>query len=78
MPRKPRKPCRFSIGDTVEILSTISTCFAGHHGVIVKVVRSPHAHTLDKYTVHLDGLGITEAFWDIQLKADAKADAQTP
>jgi hypothetical protein len=70
MPKKPRQPCRFAVGERVEILSTITTRFAGLQGVVCKVAASTQAHTLDKYTVRIDGIehdgGI---FWDIQLKS---------
>jgi hypothetical protein len=68
MRRKPRQPCRFAVGERVEILSTIWTRFAGREGVVCKVEASNHAHTLDKYTVRFDDAQDGGIFWDIQLK----------
>jgi hypothetical protein len=68
MSKKSRQPCRFTVGEKVEILSTISTRFAGQHGVILKVAPSKAAHTLDKYTVNFDDQKDGGIFWDIQLK----------
>jgi hypothetical protein len=67
MPGKRRIPPRFKIGDKVKILPTIANHFAGKHGVILEVRESERAHTLDKYSVHLDSEAQTAVFWDIQL-----------
>jgi hypothetical protein len=69
MPNKLRQPCRFAVGERVEILSTITTRFAGLEGVVCKVAASSQAHTLDKYTVRFEDVQDGGLFWDIQLKS---------
>ena len=71
--RKPRIPARFSIGDIVEINSKIHFRLAGKRAVIVGIQTNRHSHTMDKYTVCIDGNEAMEVLWDIELERSARA-----
>jgi hypothetical protein len=70
VPYKPRRDIiRFQIGESVQIGAGIMTKSIGATGVITEIIESPHARTLDKYMVQIDGDDQPTAFWDFQLNA---------
>jgi len=43
--------------------------YDGQRGTIVALVENVYAHTLDKYTVRLDGSNLDVDVWDIELRS---------
>ena len=58
---------RFTVGQPVQISSTIMCPYIGNTGVIVNITSNPYSRTLDKYIVRFSN-GAQSIFWDIQLK----------
>jgi hypothetical protein len=63
-----RNPPRFTIGEMVEIGTTIFTRHRELTGRIVEVEISQHCHTLDRYLVQFTVAAEPRRFWDIQLE----------
>ena len=66
--RRDREPVRFKLGDTVKIMSSMRSRFAGQTGPVIEIKPSPRAQTLDKYVVRFENSD-QETFWDIELSA---------
>jgi hypothetical protein len=66
MAKRLNKP-RFTIGDRVEVLSTIFSRFSGKSGVIVAVGMNQYARNMDRYTVRFEDTS-ENLFWEFQLK----------
>jgi hypothetical protein len=67
MPVKPRQPRRFNVGDQVRITSRLRRRLANKTAVVISVLESRHAHTLDKYIVRPIGEESEFLVWDIEL-----------
>jgi hypothetical protein len=70
MKQRERVQPRFQIGERILINSTIYSGLAGQRGVVRRVIESRHAHTLDKYSIQVDGREEEIALWDIQLSKE--------
>jgi hypothetical protein len=69
MVKAARVPQIFHVGEKVIVKSTILGTLSGKRGVISHVRASIYAHTLDKYTVQIDGEP-DAILWDIELQRE--------